>query len=62
VESGHALVVGGSGMLAGLCHLLTEDGWQVTVVGRDEAKLARAVAGDPRLRVLLGRCSPPRMP
>jgi NAD(P)-dependent dehydrogenase (short-subunit alcohol dehydrogenase family) len=49
-------------MLAGLCHLLTEDGWQVTVVGRDEAKLARAVAGDPRLRVLLGRCSPPRMP
>ena len=52
MESGHALVVGGSGMLAGLCHLLAVDGWQVTIVGRDEAKLARAVAGDPRLHAV----------
>jgi hypothetical protein len=41
---GHALVVGGSGMLAGLCRSLATDGWQTTVVGRDRAKLARATA------------------
>ena len=49
---GHALVVGGSGMLAGLCRRLAADGWQVTVVGRDEAKLARATSADPRLHAL----------
>jgi len=52
VDSGHALVVGGSGMLAGLCRLLAGDGWVVTVVGRDEAKLVRATAGDERLHGL----------
>jgi hypothetical protein len=49
---GHALVVGGSGMLAGLCRRLAAEAWQVTVVGRDGAKLARATAGDPRLTPL----------
>jgi hypothetical protein len=39
-------------MLAGLCRRLAGDGWQVTVVGRDEAKLARATAGDARLHPL----------
>jgi NAD(P)-dependent dehydrogenase (short-subunit alcohol dehydrogenase family) len=48
----HALVVGGSGMLAGLCRSLAEDGWQVTVVGRDRAKLARASSGDPCIHPL----------
>ena len=47
----HATVVGGSGMLAGLCHRLAADGWQVTVVGRDRSKLARACA-DARLHPL----------
>jgi hypothetical protein len=48
----HALVVGGSGMLARFCRALASDGWKVTVVGRDRAKLARATAGDPRLHPL----------
>jgi threonine dehydrogenase-like Zn-dependent dehydrogenase len=48
----HALVVGGSGMLAGLCHSLAADRWEVTVVGRDERKLAEATAGDAHLHPL----------
>jgi NAD(P)-dependent dehydrogenase (short-subunit alcohol dehydrogenase family) len=48
----HALVVGGSGMLAGLCRSLAADGWQVTLVGRDEGKLARATADEPHLHPL----------
>jgi NAD(P)-dependent dehydrogenase (short-subunit alcohol dehydrogenase family) len=48
----HALVVGGSGMLTKLCHMLAADGWHVTVVGRNEEKLARATSGDPRLHPL----------
>jgi hypothetical protein len=51
-DRGHALVVGGSGMLAGVCRSLAADGWEVTLVGRDQAKLARATAGDPRLHPL----------
>lgn len=46
---GHALVVGGSGMLADLCRRLAADGWKVTVVGRNRAKLARATAAGTRL-------------
>jgi hypothetical protein len=38
-------------MLAGLCRALAA-GWEVTVVGRDEAKLARVAAGEPRLHPL----------
>jgi NAD(P)-dependent dehydrogenase (short-subunit alcohol dehydrogenase family) len=45
----HALVVGGSGMLAGLCRALAADGWLVTVVGRDIGKLAEATADNDRL-------------
>src|ERR1043165_1902856 len=52
VNPGHALVVGGSGMLAKLCRALAADGWHVTVVGRDPEKLARATAGDSRLHPL----------
>lgn len=37
----HALVVGGTGMLAGTCLGLAERHWLVSVVGRDQAKLAR---------------------
>jgi len=48
----HALVVGGSGMLAELCRRLAGSGWQVTVVGRNAAKLARATARDPHLHPL----------
>lgn len=49
---GHALVVGGSGMLAGLCRALAADGWQVTIVGRDLAKLRWAASRDPRIHPL----------
>jgi uncharacterized protein YbjT (DUF2867 family) len=52
MSPGHALVVGGSGMLAGLCRALASEGWQVTVVGRNEEKLARATGGDSRLHAL----------
>jgi len=45
----HSLVVGGSGMLAGLCRRLARDGWQVSIVGRDRSKLTRATAGSPRV-------------
>jgi NAD(P)-dependent dehydrogenase (short-subunit alcohol dehydrogenase family) len=39
-------------MLAGLCRRLAADGWNVTVIGRDQAKLARATADDTRLHPL----------
>jgi hypothetical protein len=39
-------------MLATLCRSLAADGWDVTVVARDERKLARATAGEPRLHPL----------
>ena len=39
-------------MLAGLCRRLACDGSNVTVVGRDQAKLDRATAGEPRLHPL----------
>jgi hypothetical protein len=49
---GHALVVGGSGMLAGLCSALAADGLQVTVVGRDPARLRRVAARSRRIHPL----------
>jgi NAD(P)-dependent dehydrogenase (short-subunit alcohol dehydrogenase family) len=51
-QGGHALFVGGSGMLAGLCRSLAAHGWHLTVVGRDRAKLAGATAADVRLHPL----------
>ncbi len=48
----HALVVGGSGMLAGLCVTLAAGGRQVTVVGRDRGKLDRVAGRDPRIHAL----------
>jgi NAD(P)-dependent dehydrogenase (short-subunit alcohol dehydrogenase family) len=45
----HALVVGGSGMLAGLCRSLAEERWEVTGVGRDRSKLREAAAGATRI-------------
>jgi hypothetical protein len=44
-SAGHALVVGGSGMLARLCRRLAGEGWLVSVVGRDPGKLALVAAG-----------------
>jgi hypothetical protein len=49
---GHALVVGGTGMLAGLCDALAADGLQVTVVGRDPARLRRVAARSRRIHPL----------
>jgi NAD(P)-dependent dehydrogenase (short-subunit alcohol dehydrogenase family) len=45
----HALVVGGSGMLAATCRALADQGWHVSVVGRDRAKLARAASDHPAI-------------
>ena len=49
---GHALVVGGSGMLAGLCRALAAEGRHVTVVGRDPARLRRVAARDRHIHPL----------
>jgi hypothetical protein len=46
---GHALVVGGSGMLARLCRQLAREGWLVSVIGRDRAKLTLVAAGLDRI-------------
>jgi hypothetical protein len=48
-DGGHALVVGGSGMLAQLCRRLASEGWIVSVVGRDADKLALVAAGFERV-------------
>ncbi len=47
--SGHALVVGGSGMLARLCRRLAGEGWLVSVIGRDPSKLALVAVGFERI-------------
>jgi len=36
----HALVVGGTGMLSGLCHRLLRDGWDVSAVARHASAFA----------------------
>jgi len=51
IAGGHDLVVGGSGMLAGLCLALAGAGRQVSVVGRDPARLGR-LAATPGIRPL----------
>ena len=51
VVGGHDLVVGGSGMLAGLCLALAGAGRRVSVVGRDPARLDRLAAA-PGIRPL----------
>jgi len=38
-EIGHALVVGGTGMLRGVCLQLARNGWTVSVIARDERRL-----------------------
>lgn len=45
----HALAVGTSGMLAGACRGLAQQGWRVTMVARNRRKLDAAVAGTPHL-------------
>ncbi|MDA0167656.1 hypothetical protein OJ998_01040 [Solirubrobacter taibaiensis] len=45
----HALVVGGSGMLAGTCTGFARRGWRVSVVARDAAKLERLSAQHPAI-------------
>lgn len=48
---GHDLVVGGSGMLAGLCARLAADGRTVTVLARDRDRLDRLAARVPEGRL-----------
>lgn len=45
----HALVIGGSGMLSGAVLWLAEQGYQVSVVGRNVAKLERLTNRHPAL-------------
>jgi len=40
----HALVIGGSGMLAGACLWLAREGYRVSVIGRNPRKLERLCA------------------
>lgn len=48
----HALVIGGSGMLAGSVLWLAEQGYQVSVVGRNVAKLEKLTSRHPALHPL----------
>ena len=45
----HALVIGGSGMLAGVCLWLAREGHRVTVIGRDRRKLDRLSGQNSRI-------------
>lgn len=45
----HALVIGGSGMLSGACLRLAQEGYEVTVIGRNPQKLKRLCDQHPRL-------------
>lgn len=45
----HALVIGGSGMLADACLWLADQDYQVTVIGRNRAKLRRLADRNPRI-------------
>jgi NAD(P)-dependent dehydrogenase (short-subunit alcohol dehydrogenase family) len=48
----HDLVIGGSGMLAGLVMVLAESGRQVTVIARGTDRLRRLAARHPRIHPL----------
>lgn len=43
-EPGHALVMGGTGLLRGVCLALVEDGWRVSCIARDPQRLANLEA------------------
>lgn len=47
-NSGHALVIGGTGMLSGVCLGLAEAGWDVSVVGRTADKFKPLKQAYPR--------------
>jgi CheY-like chemotaxis protein len=49
----HDLVIGGSGMLAGLVAALAREGRQVTVVARGRARLQRLAAQNPNIHPLV---------
>ena len=49
----HDLVIGGSGMLAGLVAALAQDGRQVTVVARGRVRLQRLAAQHPNIHPLV---------
>jgi NAD(P)-dependent dehydrogenase (short-subunit alcohol dehydrogenase family) len=51
-NSGHDLVIGGSGMLAGLVMSLAQRGRQVTVIARGTARLQRLAGRHPNIRPL----------
>jgi NAD(P)-dependent dehydrogenase (short-subunit alcohol dehydrogenase family) len=52
MASGHDLVVGGSGMLAGLCLRLANDGNSVSVMARDDARMQALADRAPRGRII----------
>ncbi|MBI1775377.1 MAG: short-chain dehydrogenase [Proteobacteria bacterium] len=52
MTTGHDLVVGGSGMLAGLCEALAREDRIVSVIGRDQGRLQRLVQRHPNIRPL----------
>lgn len=47
-----ALVVGGSGMLAGVTHWLVEQGYEVYVIGRSKRKMAKLMSHSERIHPL----------
>src|SRR5689334_21485059 len=49
----HDLVIGGSGMLAGLVAALAREGRTVTVVARGRTRLQRLAAQDPKIHPLV---------
>ncbi|MDN4607870.1 short-chain dehydrogenase [Sporosarcina highlanderae] len=46
-NNNHALVIGGTGMLAGVSKFLAREGFLVSVIGRTEMKFERLIAGSP---------------
>ena len=46
-KNGHALVIGGTGMLAGVCIHLAREGYSVSVIGRTVSKFSRLQVESP---------------
>ena len=44
----HALVIGGTGMLSGVCLSLAREGYSVSVIGRTKTKFQRLLTDSPR--------------
>lgn len=52
-ESQHILVVGGTGMLRGLCIQLASSGWQLSVIARNQRRLDRLASDAERFRGII---------